>query len=229
MNERRTRIRIGLFLPLLAFTLLAGGVGRGQVLIYQMDFSKTDDGINFEIFDRAYFVGEALGGQGSFVFTYRENGRDFYTAAEDSGEIFYAVRKGDGKAVIRATAENGTALSHYLVTGDLKSTLSMNLRGQRVSFRVANHLRGMMLASDSEEDITFTPTDNTLGFSGSASIHGSLEHARTRNANKLNQSVSEAFQDLLDDLERMGISSDTEPEEPEDDTDTDTGDDTETS
>ncbi len=195
---------------LLAVAAVLGVLGwtapraEAQVLVYQMDFSKTGRSINFEIYDRAYFVVNGLGGDGTFIVTYRENGRDFYLQSEGSGELFFAVRPGSEKAVIRATADNGTAQSQYLLIGDLSSKISVNLRGQHVTLAVSPFLRGSALASDSEADVDFLSSDGSLGFAGFADIKAFLDRSRTRDANKANLDVSATVTNLITALENAG-------------------------
>ena len=189
----------------LASLLMTASKADAQVLVYKMDFAKSGRSINFDFYDQAFFVVDGLGGTGTFVVTYREGGRDFYLSSADSGELFFAVRPGAEKAVIRATAENGTAKSQYLLIGDLSSKISVSLRGQRVTLAVCPSLRGTALASDSEADVNFLASDGSIGFAGFANIKATLERTKTRNANKANQSVGEAVADLVTSLERQGI------------------------
>ncbi|MCB1086184.1 MAG: hypothetical protein KDM63_04005, partial [Verrucomicrobiae bacterium] len=118
-----------------------------QTLVYKMDFRKAPGSVNFEMFDQAFFVVNGLGGEGSFIFTFREDGRDFYVTSTGGGTLFFAVRPGEDKAVIRATAENASGQSHYLAVGDLDGRISVNLRGQRVTLGVCEKLTGWVLAS----------------------------------------------------------------------------------
>ncbi len=193
-----------------AAALFAGAeASQAQVLVYKMDFSKTGGSINFSFFDRAYFVVDALGGVGSFIFTYREDGRDFYLTAEDSGEMFFAVKPGEvERAVVRATATNGTAQSEYLAIGRLDRTVSFNPRGQRISAHVASTLRGNVLASDSEEDVSFE-FDKAIGFAGFAELKATLDETRTDSANRGDLTVSGTIAEIVDDLTGMGFEEDT--------------------
>ena len=141
--------------------------------------------MNFDFFDRGYFVVDGLGGIGTFILTYREDGRDFYLESADGGELFFAVRPGIEKAVIRAksAADSSTAESYYLMAGDLSSSITVNLRGQKVTLAVAPFLRGNALASDSETDVEFLSSESSIGFAGFATIKAYLDRTRTRAAN----------------------------------------------
>lgn len=215
-------------LAAVAFLFISAAAPRAeaQVLVYRMDFSKTGNSINFQMYDQAYFVVDGLGGTGTFVVTFREGGRDFYLASADSGELFFAVRPGAERAVIRASAENGSAQSQYLLIGDLNSKISVNLRGQRVTLAVSTFLRGSALASDSETDVEFLSADGSLGFAGFAHIEAWLDRDRTRSANRANLSVSDVVAELIEDLENRGI-EDGSGDDGGTDTDTDTDTDTE--
>ncbi len=194
-------------LAAVAFLLMTSAAPRAeaQVLVYRMEFSKTGNSINFQMYDQAYFVVDGLGGNGTFIVTYREDGRDFYLSSADSGELFFAVRPGAERAVIRAGAENGTAQSQYLLIGDLNSKISVNLRGQQVTLAVSTYLRGSAMASDSESGVDFLTADGSLGFAGFAHIEAWLDRNRTRSANRANQAVADVVADLIEDLENSGI------------------------
>ncbi|MCB1233748.1 MAG: hypothetical protein KDM91_01595 [Verrucomicrobiae bacterium] len=179
-----------------------------QTLVYRMEFKKSGNSINFEMFDGAYFVVDGLGGTGSFVVTYREDGRDFYLSTADSGTLFFAVRPGKERAIVRATAQAGTdGESHYLAIGDLSSRITVNLRGQRVTLAVAPVLRGWVLASDPENDVEFPPADGSIGVAGFATLKATLDRDRTRAANRANSDTASALQTLIADLESRGYES----------------------
>jgi hypothetical protein len=189
-----------------------------QTLVYRMEFRKAGGSINFELFDQAFFVVGGLGGEGSFVFTYREDGRDFFVTSAGGGTLFFAVRPGQDKAVIRATAGSGSGQSHYLAVGDLDGRLSVNLRGQRVTLGVSEKLSGWVLASDPESDVAFTGPDMTLGVAGFATLKANLDDRRTRDANRANLDVAQTVAVLVAQLERMGFedgAADDEGEEEE--------------
>lgn len=178
-----------------------------QVLVYDLEFEEFDHSINFAFFERGFFVVEALGGNGSFVFTFEDEGRDFYLTAADAGELFFAVKPGMERAVMRASAVTDSAQTQYLVIGKLDSTVSFNLRGQRVSARVATRMTGNVLASDSEPDVEFTP-DAEIGFAGFAQMSAKLDEKRTLEAKRTDQTVAGAVQGIIDQLTELGFEDD---------------------
>ncbi|MBL9153773.1 MAG: hypothetical protein JNK37_14865 [Verrucomicrobiales bacterium] len=196
-------------LILVGLWLCGASAAQAQTLVYRMEFRQASGSINFEMFDQAYFVVGGLGGEGTFIFTYREDGRDFYLTSSGGGTLFFAVRPGQDKAVIRATAENATGQSHYLAVGDLDGRISANLRGQRVTLGVSEKLTGWVLASDPEEDVEFTGPDSTLGVAGFATLRATLDHGRTRDANRANLDVAATVAALETELERSGFENGT--------------------
>ena len=189
-----------------------------QVLVYDVEFEEFDRSINFAFFERGFFVVEALGGNGSFVFTFEEEGRDFYLTAADAGELFFAVKPGMERAVMRASAVTDSAQTQYLIIGKLDSTVSFNLRGQRVSARVATRMTGNVLASDSEPDVEFTP-DAEIGFAGFAEMSAELNDKRTLEAKRTDQTVAGAVQGIIDELTELGFEDDAQREDDDDDGD----------
>ncbi len=180
-----------------------------QVAIYEMEFEREDRSINFSFFDGGFFVMDGLTGAGSFVFTFQEveNNRlkDLYITSENSAETFTAIKKGTRKAVVRATAQTTTGLSHYLAIGELEESLPVQLRGQELRFEVATTLRGYVLASDDESDVDFTDETETLGFAGLASMKMNLDRIRSLDANRLNQTTTETVAALVAELEDFGF------------------------
>jgi hypothetical protein len=196
------------FLIALLFAVSYGALADkadAQVVVYHVQFQKSGSSINFSFFDEAFFVAEGLGGSGSFIFAHVENGRDFYTVAEDSGEFFFATKPGTNRAVMRASADTNTALSHYLALGDLDGTVTMNQRGQHISFNVASCLEGHVLASDPETDEEFAASDGSIGFAGMASMKAQLDRGRTDEANAGNLTVAQTVLALIDELDRKGF------------------------
>lgn len=233
MKHTNKRTFLSLFLCLAAgFGIFELGASKAdaQVLVYRLDFKKSGRSINFDFFDAGYFVVDGLGGEGTFIVTYREGGRDFYLSSEGAGELFFAVKPGAERAVIRANADNDTAQSQILLIGDLDDKISVNLRGQRITLAVSPFLRGSALASDSESGLDFL-TNNSIGFAGFADAKAYLDRIRTHLANRANLSVAETVSDLITSLENSGI-SDAADDGTDDGTDdggseTDTGEDSE--
>lgn len=210
MKHTNKRTFLSLFLCLAAgFGIFELGASKAdaQVLVYRLDFKKSGRSINFDFFDAGYFVVDGLGGDGSFIATYREGGRDFYL--EGSGTMFFAVKPGAERAVIRASADNGSAESKYLMIGDLDDKISVNIRGQRITLAVSSFLRGSVLASDPEDGVDFV-RGNSIGFAGFADIKAHLDRIRTHRANRANLSVAQATSDLITSLENSGISDGTD-------------------
>lgn len=218
MPSLYTDQRYRLFAFLIAGLLWSGfQAASAQVLVYRLEFEKEGSSINLDLYDGGYFAVAGLGGAGSFVFTYNENGQDFYLRADDAGELFFAVKKDTSRAVIRATADSGTALAHYLVHGRVKDTVSASVRGQKISFKVAPSLAGYVVASDSEQNAEFSREDATLGFAGTASMKALLQRGLTDDINKEGLDPNGVIDLLIDKLERNGyinglVEDDTEEE-----------------
>jgi hypothetical protein len=217
-------------LGLLGAVLLLLGLqaaASAQVLVYRLEFEKAGSSINFDLYDSGFFAVEALGGSGSFVFTYRENGRDQYLRANDAGELFFAIKDDARRAVVRATADTDTALAHYLVHGQVNDSLSATVRGQKIRFRVATTLRGFVLASDSEQNATLTRADDDLGFAGTASMKALLQRGLTEAVNEEGLDPNGVIDLLVTKLEiqgyRNGAKEETEAAETDTGNDTDSG------
>ena len=184
---------------------LGGYSASAQVLVYRLEFEKAGNSINLDLYDGGFFAVEGLGGSGSFVFTYREDGKDFYLRADDAGEWFFAVKPGVSRAVIRATADSDTALAHYLVHGRVKDSVSVNVRGQKITFKVAPSLEGYVLASDSEANAEFPREDGTLGFAGTTSMKALLQRGLSEDINEQGLDPNGVIDLLVERLEERGF------------------------
>jgi len=95
-------------------------------------------------------------------------------------------------------------LTQSQVIRDLAPSVRFNRHNQRVSARVASHLTGNVLASDSEPDVEFAP-DSRIGFAGFASMSATLNQKRTASAKRTEQTVAGAVEAFLEELTLLGF------------------------
>lgn len=95
-------------LMVLALLLLAVMPAAAQLVVYEMDFKRTD-GFNDRPFLGGYFVAPVVGGTGSFVFTQRGNAGVSVVPVNDGGRLFRAITdKGEVKWVAQAQVGGST-------------------------------------------------------------------------------------------------------------------------
>ena len=193
------------FLLVIGF-LTAGAVfpASGQVAVYHVEFETEPASINFAFFQSGFLVMDGLQGTGSFILTYEDSGQTFYTLAENSAQWFVAKEGEQRKAVLRATAQTSSSLSHYLAIGDLDELVSYSRLGQDIAFEVASQLEGHVLASDDEAGAAFDPNADSRGFAGMSSMALTYDKAATNSANFSNLDVALTVADLVADLEAAG-------------------------
>ena len=107
----------------LAFLALAGSAlaAEAQILVYDLGFHKLS-GINFSPYTGGYFVVEATGGTGSFILTLSD--QRIFDFSEDSGEMFIGIKRGESRAVLRATGTVGTSQVAYLAHGEIDGSIT---------------------------------------------------------------------------------------------------------
>jgi hypothetical protein len=77
-------------LMVLGLFLMAAIPAAGQLVVYEMDFKRTD-GFNDRPFLGGYFVAPVTGGTGSFVFTQQGADGVAVVPVNDGGRLFRAV------------------------------------------------------------------------------------------------------------------------------------------
>lgn len=165
----------GLCLGLLSAWLLPCLPAAAQLVVYGMDFKRTD-GFNDRPFTGGYFVAPVAGGTGSFVFTQGGRGDTTIVPAQNSGKLFRAVTEkrevrwvAQAQVGVAATApppeddgdddpDDGTvtpstdvdiATGSFLATGE--ADLNATFRTPLVTFetRIAKKLTGRHVSASS--------------------------------------------------------------------------------
>ena len=175
---------------------------KAQVVIYNFEFSKDGPSINYGFYDEAWVVADATGGSASWILTFRDGGLRHYISITDFGSFFFANYGNKVKGVISAAAADGTPQTTFLAIGDLKETV----RSSNITIRVPKTMSGQALSADDESELPFDSDEGNVGYAGISSMKGSLQVALTRDANDDNQTVEEAFADVITLVERRGFS-----------------------
>lgn len=194
---------------------------HGQALIYDLEIEPEEGGVNFEFFDRGFLVVPGQGGDASLIFYSERNGLRLYARADEGGRYFLAIRaNGQKRAVFSALVAFGGVEVAYLVHGQARETMRLNVNRFDVRIPVAPTLRGHLLASDDEADVVEPAFDGSVGVAGSAAITARLNDTRTKRASDLNEDIPAIIDGLVEALEARGFTQDIiEPADPADPSD----------
>jgi hypothetical protein len=172
----------------LGLMLLAVLPAAGQLVVYEMDFKRTD-GFNDRPFLGGYFVAPVTGGTGSFVFAQRGTSGVAVVPVNDGGRLFRSVTD-DGEVNWVAQGQVGGTTTDETTDGETTDTtdttdtttdtgtvsvstgsfLAVGRAGGNVGFRtplvrfetrIAKTLEGRTIAASSE---AINESDKRIGF-----------------------------------------------------------------
>lgn len=206
------------FFVLIGSSLISVQSSSAQVVVYKIDFEQEGESINYSFYDQGWLVADATGGSASWVLTFYEGPLRRYITITDFGSLFYANQGNKVRAVISASASNGTPQTTFLAIGKPSTTV----RKQNIKVEVANKLEGVTSSADDESELPFEVEDGNKGFAGFSKMKALLQRSRTDDANSNNLDVEETFEELIDYLERRGytpfvVAEPTDPEDGDDD------------
>lgn len=189
---------------LLAALLISTEVLQAQWLVYDIRFQADQEtSVNFGPYSGAYLIAPIEGGVASMIFVTEEGGR-FYAVAPASARYFVATNTARRRAVISALSQSGTSQVMYQASGELNSTMSYTVRGQRRGARVSLDLAGTLLASDTEAEAQVPGVDGSIGMVGAASMKGSLRVDLSRILNQAEVPMNDALGMVVGLLEKYG-------------------------
>lgn len=217
-------LRALLRLSLFAVCLLNATPAAAQLVVYQMEFKRTD-GFNDREFTGGYFVAPVVGGTGSFVFTQKGTSGASIVPAQDSGKLFRLVTdkrqvKWVAQAQVGAAATAPTpapdeddtgddtptspvdiATGAFLAHGD--SNLNVTFRTPLLTFetRIAKSLQGRHVASGSD---AINNSKKFIGFVSRGDWKLEFDRRQTEKVNRDDMDLAAATEYLVDLLRGPG-------------------------
>ncbi len=194
------------FLALLAVFAGVSSASAGWA-VYELKFiPDAENNLNFHFYSGAYVVAPITGGPASIVLTTEANGR-FYAVSEEAARVFTAANAGRRRTVLSALALSGSAHAAYTASGMVNHTISVpGPQGMR-SYRVAGALKGTLVASDDDAEVTEIAADGSVGMVGTAKIEGKLRDDLSYNASHF-ATQADVVLYLVGLLERYGYAAD---------------------
>lgn len=184
--------------------------GPGDLVVYQLSFSKSGESINFKPFAGGFFVTSASAGQGSLIIeTSTHNSGKVYKVFEKFGSLFVIPGSGsEGKAVLFAMDVNSVSSTSYFAMGDASQSFKVNSPSFKGSVNFARKLRGYAISADSAFDLAFLGDDSDAGVGGVATLSASYAEDASKQANKELRTVADEVKELEKHLESDGYTAD---------------------
>ena len=219
--------RSTLGLAVLAASCLIAVPASAQLVVYGMDFKRTD-GFNDRPLTGGYFVAPVAGGTGSFVFTQQGTSGTSIVPAQDSAKFFRLVTEdrqikwvaqaqvGSATTTPTPTPDDGTdggdddddgetpttpvevATGTFLSYGE--SNLNHTFRTPLLSFetRIAKSLEGRTVSASSE---SLNGSTRFIGFVSRGDWKLNFDERQTNHVNRQDMDLATATEYLVDVLE----------------------------
>jgi hypothetical protein len=200
------RFIFSMLLTQMALLCLSGlaSSAHAQWLVYELRLTpQAEQSVNFSSYSGTYLITPIEGGKSSMIHVTEDGGR-YYTVSPQSGRLYMAASTQKRKMVFSALSVSATSQTVYQATGDLNTTISYLVNGERRSTQVAAALAGTLLSSDDESEVTTLPEDGSFGVVGEAKITGKLRQDLTRILNDTAPTEVAAIQSVTNLLERYG-------------------------
>ena len=173
-----------------------------QVVVYKLRINPRNS-VNIDFYNGGYFVTSPTGGDGSFVFTRKEDGTKTYKEGV-TGTLFTGVTEsGERKWVVQATSGGATvaAKSSYVAFGTAERPTRFTGLGYDMEVEIAKTMRGGIVASTTEAD---PDNPDKLGFAGDFDWKLVWDEGQTNAANKKGNTIAQTLADLVVKLEGDG-------------------------
>ena len=176
-----------------------------QVVVYKLRINPRNS-VNIDFYNGGYFVTSPTGGDGSFVFTRKEDGTKTYKEGV-TGTLFTGVTEsGERKWVVQATSGGATvaAKSSYVAFGTAERPTRFTGLGYDMEVEIAKTMRGGIVASTTEAD---PDNPDKLGFAGDFDWKLVWDEGQTNAANKKGNTIAQTLADLVADLAQDGFAN----------------------
>ena len=176
----------------------------GPLGIFRMTFSKTGDSINYRPYQGGYYVTPLEGGTGSLILTLVTGNTKQYFTYQSFGDSFVAVNGGTKKMVFSATASNDVSTTVFYAIGETDTDINTDFRNGTVDLKVASKMTGYAVSADSEKDLPFSGSGNSVGVAGVSLLTCKFDESLTHTANDAGNNVGDAITAIIAQLTKSG-------------------------
>lgn len=176
----------------------------GPLGIFRMTFSKTGDSINYRPYQGGYYVTPLEGGTGSLILTLVTGSTKQYFTYQSFGDSFVAVKGDSKKMVFSATAANDVSTTVFYAIGETDTDINTEFRNGSVDLKVASKMLGYAVSADSEKDLPFSGSGNSVGVAGVSILTCKFDESLTHTANDAGNNVGDAITAIIAQLTKSG-------------------------
>jgi hypothetical protein len=151
----------------------------GPVAVFRLSFDQTGDSINYRPYQNGYYIAPIEGGAGSLILTLVTGDQRQYFTYEAFGEMFVAVKGKEKRMVLSATATNTVSTTIFYAIGKTDKDLHVESRNATSQVKVAEKMTGYAVSADSEKDLPFSGSGNSVGVAGASILTATLDETLT--------------------------------------------------
>jgi hypothetical protein len=172
--------------------------------VFRLSFSTTGQSINYRPYQGGYYVTPLEGGTGSIILTLVTGNTKQYFTYQSFGDSFVAVSAGASKMVFSATASSDVSTTVFYALGDTDRDVSSDFRNGTANLKVASTMTGYAVSADSEKDLPFSGTGNSVGVAGVSILTARFDDTLTHSANDAGDTVGDAITTIIAQLTKSG-------------------------
>jgi len=176
----------------------------GPLAVFRMTFSPTGDSINYRPYQGGYYVTPLEGGTGSIILTLVTGNTKQYFTYQSFGDSFVAVKGSSKKMVFSATAASSVSTTVFYAIGETDTDVNTEFRNGSADLLVAKKMVGYAVSADSEKDLPFTGSGNSVGVAGVSILTCKYDESQTRTANDAGNTVGDAITAIIAQLTKSG-------------------------
>lgn len=183
----------------------------GPLGVWKLTFEQTGDSINYRPYQGGYYVAPAEGGAGTLILTLSTGNLKQYFTYASFGDVFVGVKGSTKKMVFSATASSSVSTTAFYAIGLADKEIPLDPASRNVTGTVllASKMSGYAVSADSEKDLPYAGSGNSVGVAGASILTAKLDESLTSNGNSKTNSVSQEVSDLQAILEKAGYTDGT--------------------
>lgn len=183
----------------------------GPLGVWKLMFEQTGDSINYRPYQGGYYIAPAEGGAGTLILTLSTGSLKQYFTYASFGDVFVGVKGATKKMVFSATASSSVSTTAFYAIGlaDKEVPLDVNSRNVTGTVLLASKMTGYAVSADSEKDLPYAGSGNSVGVAGASILTAKLDESATQNGNSKSNSVSQEVTDLQAILAKAGYTDGT--------------------
>lgn len=183
----------------------------GPMGVWKLTFEQTGDSINYRPYQGGYYIAPAEGGAGTLILTLTTGTLKQYFTYASFGDVFVGVKGSTKKMVFSATASSSVSTTAFYAIGEADKEISLDAfsRNSTGSVLLASKMTGYAVSADSEKDLPYAGSGNSVGVAGASILTAKLDESLTHNGNTKNNTVAKEVTDIQAILTKAGFADGT--------------------